>query len=68
MVHLDAEALVPEEEKETNPGNVEVCGADNFMLRDGMCDEATNTEQCLWDGGDCCQDKSTINELFCKVK
>ena len=35
------------------------------MLRDGVCDEITNTERCLYDGGDCCkEDKSTD---LCKV-
>ncbi len=38
------------------------------MLRDGICDEATNTELCHWDGGDCCQDKSTKTDVFCKVR
>ncbi len=31
------------------------CGGDSFMLRDGVCDEATNTRVCQFDGGDCCQ-------------
>ncbi len=40
------------------------CGPDNFMLRDGVCDEITNTKRCLFDGGDCClADKVTS---FCK--
>ena len=30
------------------------CGANSFMLRDLVCDETTNTEICLYDGGDCC--------------
>ncbi len=29
---------------------------ESFMLRDSVCDEATNTELCLYDGGDCCLD------------
>ncbi len=41
------------------------CGSDSFMLRDGVCDEVTNTEICLYDGGDCClEDKDTS---MCKV-
>ena len=46
------------------------CGPDSFMIRDGVCDELTNTEQCLFDGGDCCLEKK-IKELCrdctCKV-
>ncbi len=30
------------------------CGADSFMLRDAVCDEATNNAICQYDGGDCC--------------
>ncbi len=41
------------------------CGANSFMIRDGVCDEITNVERCLYDGGDCCkEDKSTD---LCKV-
>ncbi len=33
------------------------------MIKDGVCDELTNIEKCLFDGGDCCDaDKS---EEFC---
>ncbi len=36
------------------------CGANSFMLNDGVCDELTNIAMCLFDGGDCClQEKST---------
>ncbi len=48
-------------------GNIEVCGADSFMLRDGACDELTNTEKCHWDGGDCCLDISLKDESLCQV-
>ena len=47
------------------------CDADSFMIRDGVCDEITNTERCLYDGGDCCkEDKSTelCNVCTCKKK
>ena len=30
------------------------CSANSFMLRDGVCDDPTNTPLCLYDGGDCC--------------
>ncbi len=48
-------------------GNVNVCGADNFMLRDGVCDEPTNNELCHWDGGDCCLDKTLKDDTLCQV-
>ncbi len=41
------------------------CSADSFMIRDGVCDEITNIERCLYDGGDCClAEKDTA---LCKV-
>ncbi len=39
-----------------SPEGLETCGADSFMLRDAICDEATNTEICLFDGGECCRE------------
>ncbi len=48
-------------------GNVNVCGAENFMLRDGVCDEPTNNERCHWDGGDCCLDKTLKDDTLCQV-
>ncbi len=36
------------------------------MLRDSVCDEATNNELCLYDGGDCCLEaKITTNCNSC---
>ncbi len=36
------------------------CSAKSFLIQDGVCDEITNTERCLYDGGDCClEDKQT---------
>ncbi len=36
------------------------CSANSFMIGDGVCDEITNTERCVYDGGDCClEDKQT---------
>ncbi len=49
-------------------GNIKICGANNFMLRDGVCDDATNTKVCHWDGGDCCLDKFTKDTSYCIVK
>ena len=46
------------------------CGADTFMLRDSVCDEATNTEICLFDGGDCCleiKDRSLCRDCSCNL-
>ncbi len=40
------------------------------MIADGVCDEATNTEQCSFDGGDCClPHKSTplCNDCTCRM-
>ncbi len=38
------------------------------MLRDSVCDEATNTEECLFDGGDCClefKDRTLCQNCSC---
>ena len=40
------------------------CGQDSFMIRDGVCDEATNFEECLFDGGDCCLEQK--NDELCR--
>ncbi len=40
------------------------------MLKDGVCDEVTNIERCLYDGGDCCSDKKDTNlcsTCSCKI-
>ena len=40
------------------------------MLRDSVCDEATNTEICLFDGGDCClelKDTTLCNNCSCNL-
>ncbi len=42
------------------------CGAESFMIRDGVCDEKTNIEACLWDGGDCCLDNGKKDRTLCK--
>ncbi len=31
------------------------CSANSFLIGDGVCDEVTNNEQCLFDRGDCCR-------------
>ena len=52
-------------EKRASPIVQTGCGENDFMMRDGVCDEATNMERCLYDGGDCClENKDT---LMCKV-
>ncbi len=43
------------------------CGADSFMIRDGVCDEATNNERCLFDGGDCCLDVHKKETSLCRT-
>ncbi len=35
------------------------------MIRDGVCDELTNTEMCLYDGGDCCLDVDKKDTTLC---
>ena len=47
-----------------NKSSSSQCGSESFMLRDGVCDEATNIEECLFDGGDCCLAKR--NEELCR--
>ncbi len=37
------------------------------MLRDGVCDELTNTELCFYDGGDCCLDREKKDNTLCKT-
>ncbi len=36
------------------------------MLRDGVCDEVTNIQRCLYDGGDCCIAKPNKDRTMCK--
>ncbi len=41
------------------------------MIRDGVCDEATNTKRCLFDGGDCCRQNKSVelcNICTCKLE
>ncbi len=58
--------------KETEAVNLRFgCQADTFMIRDGVCDEATNLEACNFDGGDCCLDNKDITlckQCSCKLK
>ncbi len=40
------------------------------MINDGVCDEVTNIERCLYDGGDCCLEKKAnhlCNVCTCKM-
>ncbi len=47
-------------DEKTTPLDQEGCSANSFMIADSVCDEVTNIERCLYDGGDCCKpDKST---------
>ncbi len=36
------------------------------MIRDGVCDELTNTAKCLYDGGDCCLDFHKKDTTLCR--
>ena len=38
-----------------------------FIVGDGLCDDVTNTPECLFDGGDCCGGLTPIC-TFCKCK
>ena len=42
---------------------ISVC-QNSWMIMDGVCDDMTNTPQCLYDGGDCCLD-SWSSTLLC---
>ncbi len=39
------------------------CGSDSFVIQDGVCDEASNIDQCFFDGGDCC--KENKDKMLC---
>ncbi len=41
-----------------------LCSANSFLLGDRVCDEVTNNERCLYDGGDCCL--SNKNTKYCQ--
>ncbi len=35
------------------------------MINDGVCDEVTNNEKCLFDGKDCCIQNTNIDDSLC---
>ena len=37
------------------------------MIGDGICDELTNTENCQYDGGDCCLDSTKKDTSLCET-
>ncbi len=46
------------------PPNLDQCFHEAlFTIADGICDDESNTEPCLFDGGDCC--RSEIVDFFC---
>ena len=56
-------------EPKLSPKGLKTCGANSFMLRDAICDEVTNTEVCLFDGGDCCLEakiRTQCKDCSCK--
>ncbi len=59
--HVDIVELTTR--KTVQPDN-STCGADSFMIRDGVCDEKANILKCLYDGGDCC--KENKNRRLCR--
>ena len=50
---------------ETDNETVFGCTADINLIGDGLCDLRTNSEECGYDGGDCClAEKSTV---YCQI-
>ncbi len=41
------------------------CKENHGWVGDGICDDETNTEECLFDNGDCCEDN--IKDRFCDL-
>ncbi len=44
------------------------CGSEDFMMRDNVCDDPSNIDKCLYDGGDCClenKDRTLCRECAC---
>ena len=42
-----------------SPDLLENCNGWHTHIGNGICDQSLNSEQCLFDGGDCCQDVSS---------
>ena len=42
-----------------------VCNENPNWIGDNYCDDATNNEECEWDGGDCCG--SNVNTNYCTI-
>ena len=36
-----------------------------FNMKDGFCDDITNTKECNYDGGDCCDPNAIYSESYC---
>ncbi len=59
--------MVLDEKDQTRSNDIETasnCSANSFLLGDGVCDEVTNNEQCLFDRGDCCSDDPE-SRIYC---
>ncbi len=41
------------------------CTTKSYLIGDGDCNDVTNTERCLFDGGDCCKDRSKKTSDLC---
>jgi hypothetical protein len=37
------------------------CPYEDTLLGDGFCNDETNTEECQYDAGDCCKNKTIVN-------
>ncbi len=72
MQGLDLFVLLVDVTKKTRLWQTDntTCGADGFMMRDGVCDDASNIAKCLFDGGDCCKenkDKTLCGACTCNL-
>ncbi len=57
------------QQAETATSKAQDCRSHEVMIGDGLCDEVTNNELCLYDGGDCCLErKSTPLCVDCTCK
>ena len=49
---------------ECHEPNFEVKQCKYEQIRDGICNDVNNNEECKWDGGDCCGDDVVMTECL----